>query len=136
MNHKIATTKLAIFFAAVFTLTAAWAVLWHGNADAQGSKKFKGGRLENNQLIPDAGLKLRRVSDTLVEIIKEETTKSGSGPTARSVTKPIRVNGINVKCVCGGTTSTTNCQTTVTSGGATCKATSNGCGRCDMIATE
>ena len=136
MNHKTATTKLSIVFAAVFIVTVALTVLWQGNADAQSQKQFKGAKMENNQLIPDAGLKLRQVSNSLIEVIKEETTTTGSGPTARRATKQTRVNGINVSCVCGGTTNATNCSTIVTSGGASCKAKNNGCSSCVMIATE
>ncbi len=136
MNAKKSFAKLTLVLSATFVFALVTALLWQANAGAQGKKEFKGAKLENNQLIPNAGLKLRRVSDTLVEVFKEETTTTGSGPTARRVTKPIRVNGINVKCVCGGTTSTTNCSTTVTSGGATCSTKNNGCSKCEMIATE
>jgi len=128
--------KVLTILSTVFVLTAALAVLWQMTADAQSKKQFKGARMENNQLIPDAGLKLRQVSNSLIEVIKEETTTTGSGPTARRVTKPVRVNGINVSCVCGGTTNATNCSTIVTSGGASCKTKNNSCSRCDMIATE
>jgi hypothetical protein len=136
MNPKQTFTKLSIVLSIAFVLTIALAVLWQANADAQSKKQFKGAKVENNQLIPDAGLKLRQASNSLIEIIKEETTTTGSGPTARRVTKPVRVNGINVSCVCGGTTNATNCSTIVTSGGASCKAKNNGCSSCVMIATE
>lgn len=136
MNTKKSFAKLSIVLSVAFVFAVAAALLWQANADAQGKKEFKGATLENNRLVPHAGLKLRKISDTLVEIFKEETTTTGSGPTARRATKQTRVNGINVKCVCGGTTNSSNCSTTVTSGGATCSTKNNSCSKCEMIATE
>lgn len=134
MNTKQIFAKRSIALSLAFLIAFAAAFLWQ--ADAQSKKQFKGAKVENNQLLPDAGHKLRQVSNSLIEVIKEETTTTGSGPTARRVTKPVRVNGINVSCVCGGTTNATNCSTLVTSGGASCKAKNNGCSSCVMIATE
>jgi hypothetical protein len=136
MNTKKASAKLPIIVATTFVFAIVAILLWQASADAQSKKEFKGATLENNQLVPKAGHTLRQASDRLIEVIKEETTTTGSGPTARRVTKPVKVNGINVSCVCGGTTSTTNCSTLVTSGGASCKAKNNGCSKCEMIATE
>jgi len=135
MNTRKSVTKLSIVLSGAFVFALGAVLLWQTHADAQGSKTFKGAKLINNQLVPEPGHKLRQAGK-LVEVIKEETTTEGSGPTARRVTKPVRVNGINVSCVCGGTTSTTNCSTVVTSGGASCKIKNTGCSRCDMIATE
>lgn len=136
MKNNATFFKRIALVCGVFAIALVAALLCQSNADAQSQKQFKGAKLENNQLIPDAGLKLRQVSNSLIEVIKEETTTTGSGPTARRVTKPVRVNGINVSCVCGGTTNATNCSTIVTSGGASCKTKNNSCSRCDMIATE
>lgn len=136
MKSKKQFTKLATVLSATVVFALAAAFLWQRDADAQNKKQFKGAKVENNQLIPEAGHKLRQASNSLIEVIKEETTTTGSGPTARRVTKPVKVNGINVSCVCGGTTNATNCSTIVTSGGASCKAKNNGCSQCVMIATE
>lgn len=99
---------------------------------AQGKKEFKGARVEDDKLILKPGFKLRQVAQGRFETFREE---SSDGPTARRVTKPVRVDGINIKCVCGGTTNSSNCTTTVTGGGATC-STKQGCSKCQMIATE
>lgn len=136
MNPKTSIAKLSIVLSIALVFALVTALLWQSKADAQGKKTFKGATLENNRLVPNAGLKMRKISDTLVEIFKEESTTTGSGPTARRVTKPVRVNGINVKCVCGGTTNSTNCTTNVSSGGATCSIKNNSCSKCEMIATE
>ncbi|HEX4950776.1 MAG TPA: hypothetical protein VFZ34_29210 [Blastocatellia bacterium] len=131
MNAKTTFSKLSIALATTFVLVLGAALIWQSNVGAQGSKTFKGAKVVDGRLVPDAGLKLRRVSDSLIEVVKEETTTTGSGPTARRVTKPIRVNGINVKCICpsGG-----KCITVVRSDGAFCSK--DGCTKCEMIAQE
>ncbi len=135
MNTKKSFVKLFIVAAPVIVFALVTTLLWQLKADAQSKKEFKGATQENNRLVPKPGHQLRQASVGQIEVLKEETTTS-SGPTPRRVTKLIKVNGINVSCVCGGTTSTTNCSTLVTSGGASCKAKNNGCSKCEMIATE
>lgn len=83
MKSKKQFTKLATVLSATFVFAIAAAFLWQRNADAQSKKQFKGARVENNQLIPESGHKLRQASNSLIEVIKEETTTTGSGPTSK-----------------------------------------------------
>ncbi|MEP7270390.1 MAG: hypothetical protein ABI882_02745 [Acidobacteriota bacterium] len=134
MYIKEYSSRILFALSLALALTAVIALGSHSDASAQGKKEFKGATVEGNKLVVKPGFKLREVGNGRVETFREEPSEGG--PTARRVSKPIRVDGINIKCVCGGTTSGSNCTTTVTSGGATCSVKNNSCSRCDMIATE
>lgn len=89
MNPKTSIAKLSIVLSIALVFALVTALLWQSKADAQGKKTFKGATLENNRLVPNAGLKMRKISDTLVEIFKEEATTTGSSPTARRVAESL-----------------------------------------------
>jgi len=134
MPYKTHFAKLYVVLSAAALLALGVALRWYSPVRAQGKKEFKGATVQNDRLVLKPGFKLRQVSAKLVETFKEEA--EGSGPTVRRATKPVAVDRINVECVCGGTTNSTNCETIVRGTGASCRAKSNACSKCEMIAVE
>ncbi len=123
---------LSISRSVAFSLAVLVPLLWQAKGNAEGKKEFKGAVIEGDRLVLKPGFKLRKVSESRFETFQESAE---SGPTARSVTKPVKtVDGINVTCRCKNTFKTP-CTTVVTSGGASCQPKNCNSG-CEMIATE
>lgn len=69
MSLKTATTKLSILFTLAFVLTAAVAVLWQTNADAQGKKENP---VEKKIPLTNEKSQAAKATVTIHEVVKED----------------------------------------------------------------
>jgi hypothetical protein len=131
--HVRPSGKISLALTTLLAVAFVSPSLWQSKASAEGKKEFKGATVQGDKLVLKPGFKLRQVSPTRVETFKEpaETAPTGT-PTARRATRPVAVDGIEIKCLCADSG---KCTINVVLDSAFCS--SSGCkSSCSMVASQ